>query len=120
MVDRDLNAEYRLKLTHVFNIPLKDTTKPQTIRNHTETQAMNPISPTEDTLPSESDSSSENATSRVFVIDTAIMKHLPEALNSPTDKHVTPEFLKRVPFVVQRTIRVSKQYCFVFKNVPQM
>ncbi|KAK4037166.1 hypothetical protein OUZ56_029208 [Daphnia magna] len=95
----------------------KDTTKPQTIRNHTELQAMNHISPTEDTLPSESDSSSENATSRVFVIDTSIMKHLPEALNSPMDKHVTPEFLKRVPFVVQRTIRESDIYAIPNLNI---
>ncbi|XP_032792949.2 uncharacterized protein LOC116929722 isoform X2 [Daphnia magna] len=97
----------------------KDTTKPQTIRNHTgtELQAMNHISPTEDTLPSESDSSSENATSRVFVIDTAIMKHFPEALNSPMDKHVTPEFLKRVPFVVQRTIRESDIYAIPNLNI---
>ncbi|XP_057376558.1 uncharacterized protein LOC130697767 isoform X2 [Daphnia carinata] len=89
----------------------KDTTKPQTTRNHhTELQAMYQADPTENTLPSELDPSSENASSRVFVIDTAIMKHLPDALNSPMHKHMAPEFLKRVPFVIQRTIRESDIY----------
>ncbi|KAI9552304.1 hypothetical protein GHT06_022668 [Daphnia sinensis] len=86
----------------------KDTTKPETTRNHTELQAMHQASTAEDTLPSELGISSENACiSRVFVIDTAIMKHLPDASNSPMHKHMTPEFLKRVPFVIQRTIRES-------------
>lgn len=86
--------------------------------NHrpTEIQSISQTNTTQDDPPFETNTSSEDANGPIFFIDTSIMKHLPDNFNSPIRKPMAPGIAKQVPFVIQRTIRVTKPIPSFFKS----
>lgn len=100
---------------------IKDAVTPDTVKINTEIKTSSKSSPAKCTpldgapfhhwnelnqMQEKMPTSAEDSSDPVFVIDASIMEKLPTSSDSPIRKQNYTELPKRVPIVIQRTIKV--------------